>query len=252
MENYVNAKKRIFNHTKWACIATDDEYSKTVSNQLCIPHKTIASEFKNYPADIWIDASGMLHSNGSTFDCNELENLKGTHNWQNVALAFAATLQVINNPQEIWEHIQTFPGLAHRQQLVAKIDHVEFINDSKATNADACEKALKTYIGQNIFWILGGVAKTDGIDSLKPYFPYVKKAYLIGEAQDRFADILSGAVVFEKCFSLEVAVSKASTDARLESNAVVLLSPACASLDQFRDYEHRGEEFIQIVRRANP
>lgn len=251
IENYVDAKKRIFNHAKWACISIDDEYSKLMSKELSIPHKTIASEFKNCPANVWIDASGILHSNGAMFDCNELETLKGTHNWQNVALAFVATNHVLNNPQKIWEHIQTFPGLAHRQQLVAKTKHVEFINDSKATNADACEKALKTYMGQNIFWILGGVAKTDGIDLLKPYFPYIKKAYLIGEAQDRFAETLKDAAVFEKCPSLEVAVYKANLDANVENDAVVLLSPACASFDQFRDYEHRGEEFIQIVRKIS-
>ena len=247
IENYVNAKKRIFNHAKWACIAVDDQYSKAVNAELAIPHKTIASEFKNCPADVWIDAGDTLHSNGATFDCNDLETLKGIHNWQNVALAFAATNHVLNAPQEIWEHIQTFPGLAHRQQLVTKLNHVEFINDSKATNADACEKALKTYMGQNIFWILGGVAKTDGIDLLKPYFTYIKKAYLIGEAQDRFADTLNGFVLFEKCPSLDIAVSKASADAIVEDDAVVLLSPACASFDQFRDYEHRGEEFIRMV-----
>jgi UDP-N-acetylmuramoylalanine--D-glutamate ligase len=251
IENYIDAKKRIFNHAKWACISIDDKYSKLVSNQLSVPHKTIASEFKNYPADVWIDASGMLHSEGVLFDCNELETLKGTHNWQNVALAFAAARQVVNTPQEIWKHIQTFPGLAHRQQRVIKTKHVEFINDSKATNADACEKALKTYIGQNIFWILGGVAKTDGIDLLTPYFPYIKKAYLIGEAQDRFANTLKDIVAFEKCPSLEAAVCKANADANVENNAVVLLSPACASFDQFRDYEHRGEEFIQIVRKIH-
>lgn len=251
IENYVNAKKRIFNQAKWACITRDDEHSKKMSTELTIPYKTIASEFKNYPADIWIDAGGMLHSDGVLFDCNELEILKGSHNWQNVALAFAATNHVINKPQEIWEYIQTFPGLAHRQQLVTKIGTIEFINDSKATNADACEKALKTYMGQNIFWILGGVAKTDGIDLLNSYFPYIKKAYLIGEAQDRFADTLKGNAVFEKCSSLEVAVCKASADAMAEGDAVVLLSPACASFDQFRDYEHRGEEFIQIVRKIS-
>ncbi len=251
MENYVNAKKRIFSHAKSACIAIDDNYSKQAYHQLHIPHTTIASEFKNCPADIWIDASGLLHSNGALFNCNELETLKGTHNWQNVALAFAATLCILNAPHKIWEYIQTFPGLAHRQQLVTKIGQVEFINDSKATNADACEKALKTYMDRNIFWILGGVAKTDGIDLLKPYFSYIKKAYLIGEAQDRFADILNGSVAFEKCSSLESAIAKSSADAKFENDAVVLLSPACASFDQFRDYEHRGEEFIQIVRKIN-
>jgi UDP-N-acetylmuramoylalanine--D-glutamate ligase len=251
MEKYVTAKRRIFSYAKSACIAIDDDYSKQTCKQILIPHTTIASEFKNCPADIWIDASSMLHCNGALFDCNELETLKGLHNAQNVALAFAVGLQILSTPQKIWEYIQTFPGLPHRQQLVAKIDNVEFINDSKATNADACEKALKTYMGQNIFWIVGGVAKTDGIELLKPYFPYIKKAYLIGESQNDFAKTLNGSVLFEKCSSLETAVFKASEEAKFEKDSVVLLSPACASFDQFRDYEHRGEEFIQIVRKIN-
>lgn len=251
IENYVNTKKRIFDKAKWACIAKDDKYSKLVSSQLQISHITIAGELKNCPADIWIDASGIMHLNGMSFDCNELTTLKGDHNWQNAALAFATALHILGSSQKIWEYIQNFPGLSHRQQLVAKIGSVKFINDSKATNADACEKALKTYIGKNIFWIVGGVAKVDGINSLKPYFPYIKKAYLIGEAQGNFANTLSGSVPFEKCFSLETAVSKAYTDAKCEKNAIVLLSPACASFDQFRDFEHRGEVFIEIVKKVN-
>jgi UDP-N-acetylmuramoylalanine--D-glutamate ligase len=86
---------------------------------------------------------------------------------------------------------------------------------------------------------------------LKPYFPYIKKAYLIGESQNDFAKTLNGSVLFEKCSSLESAVFKASEEAKFENNAVVLLSPACASFDQFRDYEHRGEEFIRIVKKVN-
>ena len=251
IENYVDAKKRIFNRTKLVCISLDDAYSRQVSDQLLIPAKTIATEFKNCPADIWIDAGGMLHAEGTVFNCNDLEILKGQHNWQNTALAFAACNHILNNPEDVWQYIESFPGLAHRQQMVAKVSQVEFVNDSKATNADACEKALKTYMGQNIFWILGGVAKTDGIDDLKPYFPHIKKAYLIGEAEDRFADTLNGQIVFEKCATLDVAVFNAYRDARLEGSAVVLLSPACASFDQFRDYEHRGEEFIQLVAKVS-
>lgn len=248
MELYVEAKKRIFNQAKFACIAVDDAYSKAVQAQLSMPHQTIASEFKNYPADLWIDAGGILHIQGQIFDLNELTTLKGLHNWQNVALAFAATLRIINDKQKIWEHIQTFPGLAHRQQLVAKTTTVEFINDSKATNADACEKALKTFMDKKIFWIVGGKAKTDGIDSLAPYFPYIQKAYLIGDAKDRFAKDLFGNLVFEKSATLTNAIRHAYNDAKNETNAVVLLSPACASFDQFRDFEHRGDEFIKIVK----
>lgn len=249
MENYVNVKAGIFDAAKWACIAIDDEHSTLVNHQLQIPHATIASETINPDADVHVDEEGILHFKGLTFDCNTLQNLKGRHNWQNVALAFATTHQILNDPKKVWQHIQTFPGLPHRQQIVATINSVEFVNDSKATNADACEKALKTYLGKNIFWILGGVAKTDGIDPLSSYFPHIKKAYLIGEAQDRFAETLENLVPLEKSFTLEKAISQAYIDVRNEKNAVVLLSPACASLDQFRDYEHRGDVFIELVKR---
>ena len=248
MESYVAAKERIFSQAKYACIAVDDNYSRAVEANLSIPHQTIASEFKNCPANLWIDASGMLHVNGQLFDLKELNNLKGVHNWQNVALAFAAALQIIADSKKIWQSIQSFPGLPHRQQLVVKTPSIEFINDSKATNADACEKALKTFIDKKIFWIVGGKAKTDGIENLHTYFPHIKKAYLIGDSKDRFAKDLCGKLDFEKVVTLEAAVSCAYNDAKSEENAVVLLSPACASFDQFRDYEHRGNEFIKFVK----
>ncbi|MCE2716846.1 MAG: UDP-N-acetylmuramoyl-L-alanine--D-glutamate ligase [Pseudomonadota bacterium] len=251
IENYVDAKKRMFDAAKWACLAIDDKYSTNINQQLHIPHVTIASETINPRADIHVDAEGTLHFKELTFDCTTLQNLKGRHNWQNVALAFAATNHILQDPKKVWQHIQTFPGLSHRQQRIAIINSVEFVNDSKATNADACEKALKTYLGKNIFWILGGVAKTDGIDSLSSYFPHIKKTYLIGEAQERFAETLKDLVPIEKCFTLEKAISHAYIDAKEEKNAVVLLSPACASFDQFRDYEHRGETFIELVKRID-
>jgi len=248
MESYINAKERIFSSAKSACIVIDDSYSKAVEAKLSLPHLTIASEFKNYPADLWVDAGGTLHINGQLFDLNELTTIKGIHNWQNVAAAFAATLQIIGDCQKIWQEIQTFPGLAHRQQLIAKTPNIEFINDSKATNANACEKALKTFFGKKIFWILGGKDKTDGIESLQPYFSHIKKAYLIGDAKDRFAKDLYGKVDFEKSVTLDIAVKHAIEDSKSETNAVVLLSPACASFDQFRDFEHRGDEFIKFVK----
>lgn len=251
IENYIKAKERIFTKAKWACIAIDDTFSKQVSDQLPVFHETITSETHNPSADIYVDSEGLMHYKELTFNCHTLQNLKGRHNWQNVALAFAATNHILNSPQNIWEYIRTFPGLPHRQQLVAQIESVEFINDSKATNANACEKSLKTYLGKNIFWILGGVAKTDGIDSLSPYFPHIEKAYLIGEAQDRFASTLKDYIPYEKSFTLEKAVAQAYIDAKEKKDSVVLLSPACASFDQFRDYEDRGETFINLVKKVN-
>ena len=129
---------------------------------------------------------------------------------------------------------------------VGRIGKVRFVNDSKATNADAAERALKCF--SDVFWIAGGRAKEGGIASLAPLFPRIRKAYLIGEAADGFGRTLQG-VPAEFCGTLENATAAAARDAQ-KSNAstpVVLLSPACASFDQFRDYEQRGDAFRALV-----
>ena len=140
-----------------------------------------------------------------------------------------------------------FPGLAHRIEDVGRIGLVRFVNDSKATNADAAERALVCF--QDIFWIAGGRAKEGGIESLEKHFPRIRKAYLIGEAAKDFAETLDGKVPFEISGTLAAAVASASADAARSGAAapVVLLSPACASFDQFRDFEHRGDEFRSLV-----
>src|SRR6185436_2267777 len=142
--------------------------------------------------------------------------------------------------------IATFPGLAHRIEQAGTIGHVRFVNDSKATNADAAAKALACY--DNVYWIAGGKAKEGGIESLAPFFPRIRKAYLIGAATDRFAETLAGQVEIDRAGTLEAAMRHAAADAALahDSEPVVLLSPACASFDQFRDFEHRGDEFKRI------
>jgi len=124
---------------------------------------------------------------------------------------------------------------------------VLFVNDSKATNADSTEKALASFAG-NIFWILGGKAKEGGITSLKAFFPKIAKAYLIGESSEMFAATLEGSVPYNSCGTLDAAVAKAAGDAmHAKGQPVVLLSPACASFDQFRNFEVRGEKFRELV-----
>src|SRR5262249_11545285 len=123
-------------------------------------------------------------------DLRALSNLPGAHNWQNIAVAYAATRALAKDSRDIMGAIASFPGLAHRIEQVGSIAHVRFVNDSKATNADAAAKALACY--DNIYWIAGGKAKEGGIDSLAPFFPRVRKAYLIGAAADRFAETLAG------------------------------------------------------------
>jgi UDP-N-acetylmuramoylalanine--D-glutamate ligase len=172
----------------------------------------------------------------------EFNNLPGEHNMQNINAAFQAAKAVGIDDDVIIAAIRTFPGLAHRIEFVAEKNGVKYINDSKATNADSTMWALKTF--DNIYWILGGVPKEGGIESLTEYFPKIRKAYLIGDASDEFAKTLGSKVQHEKVGTLENAVAKASNEAK---NGVVLLSPACASFDQFKNYEHRGDVFKSLV-----
>ncbi|NWH08421.1 MAG: UDP-N-acetylmuramoyl-L-alanine--D-glutamate ligase [Alphaproteobacteria bacterium] len=180
-------------------------------------------------------------------DLKVCPGLPGPHNWQNAGVAYAAVRHLVRDPREIGRAMATFPGLAHRIETVGRLGKVRFINDSKATNADAAAKALACF--ENIHWIIGGIAKSGGIESLTGYFPRVAKAYLIGKAQDDFARTIDGAVAYERCGDLETAMRRATAEA-LQSAAiapVVLLSPACASFDQFKDFEDRGESFRRIA-----
>jgi len=143
---------------------------------------------------------------------------------------------------------RSFPGLAHRMEEIGRAGRVLFINDSKATNADSTEKALATW-ERDIFWIVGGKQKEGGISTLAPWFARVAKAYLIGASSDDFARTLEGKVAYERCETLERAVAAATKDASAcqGNEPVVLLSPACASYDQFKNFEVRGEAFRKLV-----
>jgi UDP-N-acetylmuramoylalanine--D-glutamate ligase len=144
--------------------------------------------------------------------------------------------------------LETFPGLAHRLEEIGRVGRTLFINDSKATNADSAATALAAF-ERDIFWILGGKPKEGGITSLAPYFSQVAKAYLIGEASEAFAATLEGKVPFMSCGSLDAAVASAARDAAASGAAepVVLLSPACASYDQYRNFEVRGDAFRDLI-----
>jgi len=143
--------------------------------------------------------------------------------------------------------LQSFPGLAHRQELIATIDGVRYVNDSKATNADAAAKALACY--ETVYWIAGGLAKEGGIVSLSAYHDRIRHAFLIGEAAPAFADTLGSQVPHSRSGELAAAVMAAHELAGRERRpgAVVLLSPAAASFDQFANFEARGDEFRRLV-----
>ena len=183
----------------------------------------------------------------SIFDLQKAVRLPGLHNAQNVAAAYATCRAMGLDSKKIVADILSYPGLAHRQEFVRQIRHIGFVNDSKATNADAAGKALACY--QNIYWILGGRPKEGGLNGLEAFLDRVQHAFLIGEAQQSFALFLKQhQIPHTLSGTLDVAVTSAYNIARQSSQScVILLSPACASFDQFRDFEDRGAHFKKIV-----
>jgi UDP-N-acetylmuramoylalanine--D-glutamate ligase len=179
-------------------------------------------------------------------DLTRAASLPGRHNWQNAAAAYAAA-RALGLPEQVAvQGLMSFPGLAHRMETVGTIGAVRFVNDSKATNADAARQALASY--PRVYWIAGGQPKAGGIESLADLFPVVAKAYLIGEAEAQFAATLKGHADVARCGTMDGAVRAAFDDARASGeDAIVLLSPACASFDQFTDFEDRGEAFRAAV-----
>ncbi len=172
---------------------------------------------------------------------------RGSHNAQNAAAAYAAA-RTSGLPREaIVDGIRTYPGLAHRQELIATIDGVRYVNDSKATNPEAAAKALGSY--SVIYWIAGGKPKEGGLDAITPFLPNIRHAFLIGEAADTLNVALSGRIATRISGTLAQALTDAHKLVQSEQpqQAVVLLSPACASFDQFPNFEERGREFARLV-----
>jgi UDP-N-acetylmuramoylalanine--D-glutamate ligase len=174
---------------------------------------------------------------------NRFPALPGPHNLENLAAAQAVCIQLRIPHAAIEEGFRTYPGLPHRMERVRERGGVAFVNDSKATNPTATAPALAAF--EKIRWICGGQAKTDNLDECVPSFGHVRKAYTIGEAGELFASLLSPHMAVAECETLERAVGEAAAEA--ESGDTVLLSPACASFDQFRDFEQRGDRFRELV-----
>ena len=169
--------------------------------------------------------------------------LMGPHNLQNMRAAVAVCRSLGLDEDPIHEALNTYPGLPHRMERIRDLSGVVFVNDSKATNADSAAPALAAYPA--IRWILGGQAKTAELDACVPHFGHVRSAYTIGEAGGMFADLLRPHMAVEESGTLAVAVAHAARDA--VAGETVLLSPACASFDQFRNFEDRGDAFRQLV-----
>ncbi len=258
MENYAAIKARLLEHTDKSglvVVGVDDSNSAAIYTRLAAaaPCEAVAvSVGKVLGRGIFVIDGKLYDAWGQTAaqicDLNAAANLPGAHNWQNAALAYAAVKHLVRDPRAIANAIQRFGGLAHRIETVGRIGKVRFINDSKATNADAAARALACY--SDIYWIAGGRAKEGGIASLRTFFPRIRRAYLIGEAARAFDKTLAGKVDAVQAGTLDRALTLASIDAQLSqaSEPIVLLSPACASFDQFRDYEQRGDAFRSAVK----
>jgi UDP-N-acetylmuramoylalanine--D-glutamate ligase len=252
MAGYVAAKRRLFDRLApggVAVIGVDDEHCAAMADDVKEAGLRVVRISAEQALEHGISAhDGILRDHGRDIcDLTAIPTLPGRHNWQNACAVYAMARADGIEPEVIAAGLATYPGLAHRQELVGTIDGVTYVNDSKATNADAAEKALVCY--DHVYWIIGGQAKEGGIGSLGPHFHRIRHAFLIGEATDAFASTLDGKVPFTRCGTLDVAVSKARALAEAEgkTGAVVLLSPACASWDQFKSFEHRGEVFRELV-----
>jgi UDP-N-acetylmuramoylalanine--D-glutamate ligase len=254
MENYAAIKERLVARSVRPIIGIDDAWSRAIADRLSrevdeiSTEGTVRSGFYGRGTMLFSVSRGQEAM--PVVDIGGIGSLRGGHNLQNALVAVAAVARIAPDiaPERIADAMRTFPGLPHRMEEIGRKGPALFINDSKATNADSTEKALTAF--DHVLWILGGKAKEGGITMLKPYFPKVEKAYLIGAAADEFARTLDGEVPYVRAGTLDKAVALAAADAVASraSEPVVLLSPACASYDQYPNYEVRGDHFRDLVR----
>ncbi len=253
MEHYAAIKERVIAAADTAICGVDDDWSKAMADRRATAELPLTrfTASQRLPSGI-VARAGIIArmEGGEELDIASLAGnaaLRGTHNAQNATAAVAVALAMGIDLPTIRKGLATYASLPHRMQQIGAVGTTVFINDSKATNADSTRGALAG--GGGIFWILGGKEKDGGIDDLRALFPAVAKAYLIGQATEIFAATLEGLVPYERCGTMDVAVAKAAADATASAFAhpVVLLSPACASYDQYRNFELRGNHFCNLV-----
>lgn len=257
MQHYAEIKERLVAGSKTAIIGVDDTYCAAIAERLeragshvvrISKREVLKNGFYAQGGDLFETKDGKAVTVASL---DGIGSLRGQHNAQNALAAFAACRVAGLSDADIIAGLKSFPGLAHRMEQVARRGHVLFVNDSKATNADAAQPALSSF--ERIYWIAGGLPKEGGIASLRGLFPRVAKAYLIGEAAPQFAATLGEDVAYEISGTLDAAVAHAAADAAHDNarEPVVLLSPACASFDQFRNFEVRGDAFRNAARQLS-
>jgi UDP-N-acetylmuramoylalanine--D-glutamate ligase len=257
LAGYVRAKRRILRNQResdWAVLGVDDDHGRDLYQELAHQGRQRALPVAVGRA---VD-SGVYVIDGLLFDAIDghaervadlrpITSLRGAHNWQNAAAAYGVVRALGVAPAAIAAALPQFSGLAHRLEPVATIDGVQFVNDSKATNPEAAARALASF--EDIYWIAGGRPKAGGLDAVLPWLDRVRHAYLIGEAAESFGRALAGRVPCTESGDLANAVRQAASAAGAQrtKSPVVLLAPACASFDQFRDFEDRGETFRRLV-----
>lgn len=258
MAGYVSAKKAMLHDAgkkQVLVIGVDDDYSRAVADKMeAAGHWQVVriSAAQILPRGVSGLSSALYVDGMKVLSLEKAATLPGAHNAQNAAAAFAVMRALGITDAAVQEGLNSFAGLHHRQELVRSIGPIRYINDSKATNADASSKALSCY--EHMYWIVGGKPKEGGLAGLEPFMPRVRHAFLIGASSDDFARWCEGKIAYTRCGTLEKATAAAHALAQDEAlpGAVVLLSPACASYDQFKNYEHRGEEFARMVKALTP
>jgi UDP-N-acetylmuramoylalanine--D-glutamate ligase len=254
IEHYAAVKSRILGRARVRIIGVDDDYGRGMANNLAAMQRAVVPiSINRIVPHGYVGGERNIYRTGESeaediADLTGIGSLRGSHNMQNAVAAFAACSALGVDDKTLQQGLRTFPGLAHRMEQIGKTGAVLFINDSKATNADSAAKALASF--DTIYWIAGGLPKEGGITSLAEFFPKIAKAYLIGQAAPDFARTLEGQVPYDMAGTLEVALDHAARDAIAAGRpAIVLLSPACASFDQFPNFEVRGNRFRELVQR---
>ena len=249
MENYAAIKERVVANAGLAVVGVDDAWCAAIAARRGEPRVRIHVEGHGEEAgDLIVQGPRIRDADGTGLaDLTGIGSLRGAHNGQNAAVAVAVARALGIEDEALAAALKSFPGLAHRMEGLGRRGRVLFVNDSKATNADSTEKALLAF--RDIHWIVGGKAKEGGIEPLSPLFERIAHAYLIGASSGAFAATLEGRVPFTRCETLEVATETAAKAATASDapEPVVLLSPACASYDQFPNFEVRGDRFRALV-----
>jgi len=253
MANYAAIKESLVAKAKAAIIGVDDEYCAAAADRLQSlgGDVTRVSVHHNLEAGVYADGDQLYRADDEgrrkIADLGAIGSLRGFHNAQNACVAWMACAKCGLNEAEIQAGLSNFPGLIDRMEELGSVGNVLIVNDSKGTNADATDMALGSF--DRIYWIAGGLAKEGGIEPLKHHFGKIVKAYLIGEAAPNFAGTLGENVEFEISETLDKALVHALEDARADETPepVILMSPACASFDQFSSYAERGRYFRELV-----